>query len=63
MEPYERKKAQDRIMAGKPTEKFSEGGNTLDKIAGFVGVGRTTLKKDLEIYETCLTIFDLGITI
>jgi hypothetical protein len=50
-------------MADKPTEKFSEGGNTLDKIAGFVGVGRTTLKQDLEIYETCLTIFDLGITI
>ena len=41
-----RKKAKERILSGKPSVKFSEDkGETLEKIAGFVGVSRPTLKK------------------
>jgi hypothetical protein len=44
IEPYERQKAKERMLSGKPSEYLSEG-NALDKIAGFVGVSRNTLKK------------------
>jgi N6-adenosine-specific RNA methylase IME4/ParB-like chromosome segregation protein Spo0J len=45
LEPIERAKAKERMLAGKPSEKFSEGGNALDKIAKATGVHRTTLAK------------------
>jgi hypothetical protein len=48
IEPYEKKKAKDRQLSGKPSVKFTEGGEALDKIAGFVGLGRTTLQKAKE---------------
>ncbi len=46
IEPYEKQKAKERMLAGKPSVNLMEGkGETLDKIAGFVGVSRNTLKK------------------
>jgi ParB family chromosome partitioning protein len=47
MEPTERKSADLRMKAGTPSVKFTEGpkGNTLDKIAGALGVSRPTLEK------------------
>ena len=49
IEPYEKKKAKERMLAGKPCVKLTEGGNSSDKVAGFVGVSRNTLKKAEEI--------------
>ena len=52
IEPYERQKAKERQLAGKPSEKFTEGkGESLEKIAGFVGVSRPTLQKIEAIVE------------
>ena len=47
LEPLERGAAKERMLAGKPSENFSEGasGNALDKIADVVGKQRTTLAK------------------
>jgi ParB/RepB/Spo0J family partition protein len=45
LEPIERAAAKKRMLAGKPSEKFSEGGNALDKVAAVVGKHRTTLAK------------------
>jgi N6-adenosine-specific RNA methylase IME4 len=47
LEPREREAARERMLAGKPSEKFSEGanGNALDKIAKATGKHRTTLAK------------------
>jgi ParB/RepB/Spo0J family partition protein len=45
LEPIERVKAKERMLAGKPSENFSEGGNALDKIAKATGMHRTTLAK------------------
>jgi ParB/RepB/Spo0J family partition protein len=45
LEPIERAKAKERMLAGKPSENFSEGGNALDKIAKATGMHRTTLAK------------------
>jgi hypothetical protein len=45
IEPYERQKAKERQLSGKPLDNLSEGGNTLDKISGFVGDSRFNLKK------------------
>jgi ParB/RepB/Spo0J family partition protein len=45
LEPIERAKAKKRMLVGKPSEKFSEGGNALDKIAKATGMHRTTLAK------------------
>jgi hypothetical protein len=50
IEPYERKKAQEREHAGKPSENFFKG-RALDHIAGFVGVSRPTLKKAEDIVK------------
>lgn len=36
-------------FAGKPSDNLSEGGNTLDKISGFVGVSYKILEKAEEI--------------
>ena len=44
IEPYGRKKAKERELAGKPLEKFSKD-RALDHIAGFVGISRPPLKK------------------
>jgi ParB/RepB/Spo0J family partition protein len=44
LEPLERAEAKQRMRAGKPSEKFSEG-NALDKIAAVVGKHRTTIAK------------------
>jgi hypothetical protein len=64
IEPYEKKKAYKRMLAGKPSDKLSEG-RALDKIAGFVGTSRFTLSKaetivqaaeqNPEIYQPNLT--------
>ena len=45
LEPLERARAKERMLAGKPSENFSEGGNALDKIAAVVGKHRTTIAK------------------
>jgi N6-adenosine-specific RNA methylase IME4 len=46
VEPIERAAAQERMRAGRPSEKFSKGnGRALDKIAKATGVHRTTLAK------------------
>ena len=46
LEPIERAAAKERMRAGKPSEKFSEGrGNALDKIAQVAGKHRTTLTR------------------
>jgi N6-adenosine-specific RNA methylase IME4 len=45
LEPIERAAAKERMLAGKPPEKFSEGGNALDKVAAAVGKHRTTIAK------------------
>jgi hypothetical protein len=49
IEPYEKKKAKERMLAGKPCVNLTGGGNSSDKVAGFVGVSRNTLKKAEEI--------------
>jgi hypothetical protein len=51
IEPYERKKAKERERAGKPCAKLAQGetGRTREIVAGFVGVGRTTLQKAEDI--------------
>jgi ParB family chromosome partitioning protein len=48
LEPLERAAARERMLAGKPSEKFSEGkanGNALDKIGRVVGMHRTTIAR------------------
>jgi N6-adenosine-specific RNA methylase IME4/ParB-like chromosome segregation protein Spo0J len=46
LEPLEKAAAKERMCAGKPLEKFSEGnGRALDKIAKATGMHRTTLAK------------------
>ena len=55
IEPYEKKKAKERMLAGKPCVKLTEGGNASDKVAGFVGVSRNTLKKAEEIVTAAET--------
>jgi ParB-like chromosome segregation protein Spo0J len=46
LEPMERAAAQERMLAGKPLENFSEGqGRALDKVAAVVGKHRTTIAK------------------
>jgi N6-adenosine-specific RNA methylase IME4/ParB-like chromosome segregation protein Spo0J len=47
LEPLERARAKERMLSGKPSEKFSEGakGNALDKVAVVVGKHRTTIAK------------------
>jgi len=55
IEPYEKKKAKERMLAGKPCVKLTEGGNSSDKVAGFVGVSRNTLKKAEEIVTAAET--------
>jgi N6-adenosine-specific RNA methylase IME4/ParB-like chromosome segregation protein Spo0J len=47
LEPLERAAAKERMLAGKPSENFSEGakGNALDKVAAVVGKHRTTIAK------------------
>jgi N6-adenosine-specific RNA methylase IME4 len=44
LEPIERQKAQERMVAGRPSEKFSKG-RALDKVGIFVGKHRTTIAK------------------
>ena len=45
-------KAKERQLEGKPSVKLTEGGNSSDKVAGFVvGVSRNTLKKSEEIVK------------
>jgi hypothetical protein len=55
IEPYERKKAKERQLSGKPSENFTEGGNAIDHIAGFVGISRPTLQKAEEIVTAAET--------
>jgi ParB/RepB/Spo0J family partition protein len=46
LEPIERAAARQRMVAGKPLEKFSKGnGRALDKVAAVVGKHRTTIAK------------------
>jgi len=47
LEPLERKAAEKRMKAGKPSVKFSEGskGNASDKVAHAVGISCPTLSK------------------
>lgn len=45
LEPRERQAASDRMRAGVPLEKFSEGGRALDKVAKATGMHRTTLAR------------------
>jgi N6-adenosine-specific RNA methylase IME4 len=51
LEPVERAAARERMLAGKPSEKFSEGGNALDKIAKATGMHRTTLAKAAAVVD------------
>jgi ParB/RepB/Spo0J family partition protein len=44
LEPIEKAAAQERMLTGKPLEKFS-GGRALDKVAAVVGKHRTTIAK------------------
>lgn len=48
LEPIERAEAKERMLAGKPSEKFTEG-QAMDKIAAAVGVSRPTLGKIREV--------------
>ena len=46
LEPIEKAEAKERMLAGKPLEKFSKGnGRALDKVAKVVGKHRTTIAK------------------
>lgn len=45
LEPFEKSAATERMKAGKPPEKFSEGGKANDKIAEAVGMSTPTLTK------------------
>ena len=46
LEPLEKAAAKERMLVGKPLEKFSKGnGRALDKVAGVVGKHRTTIAK------------------
>ena len=47
-----KEKAKESMIAGKPYINLTEGSETLDKIAGFVGISRSTLKKIKKIVET-----------
>lgn len=55
IDPYERNKAQERKMAGKPSADSSQGyikdngGRSRERVAGFVGISHDTLKKAEEI--------------
>ena len=51
IEPYERKKARERLLSGKPSAKFAEGGESRNRIAGFVGISHTTLDKAEQIVK------------
>ncbi len=48
IEPYERKKAKERMLSGQPSANLAQG-KTRDIVANFVGLGRTTLKKAEDI--------------
>jgi hypothetical protein len=53
IEPYEKQKAKERMLTGKPFVKLTHGetGKTIDKVAGFVGTSRFTLKKAEDIVQ------------
>ena len=38
IEPYEKKKAEQRKKSGKPPANFAEGENARNKVAGFIGL-------------------------
>jgi len=60
IEPYERDAAEQRMMAGKPLENFSEGsGRAADKTAAAVGMSRPTLRKAQEVVEAAEKAPDL----
>ena len=48
IEPYERKKAKERMLSGKPSVNLTKG-RSLDSIGKIVGVSRNTIKKAEEI--------------
>lgn len=53
LEPLEREKARERMMAGTPSEKFTQGRapQSLDRVASAVGMSRPTLLKAREVAE------------
>jgi len=55
LEPMERRAAEKRMKAGKPSENFTEGGTdkaeTLTRVAATVGMSRPTLAKATEVVE------------
>jgi N6-adenosine-specific RNA methylase IME4 len=51
LEPIERELAKQRQLSGRPSAKFAEGGNTLDKIGRVVGKHRDTISKATAIVE------------
>jgi hypothetical protein len=44
LEPMEREAARERMIAGKPSEKFTEG-QSMDRVAAAVGLSRPMLKR------------------
>ena len=61
LEPIEREAAKERMHAGKPLEKFSEGnGRALDKVAAVVGKHRTTIAKAEAIVDVAEAEPEIG---
>jgi N6-adenosine-specific RNA methylase IME4 len=50
LEPMEREAAKERMLAGRPSEKFTEG-QAMDKVASAVGMSRPTLQRAKEVVE------------
>lgn len=50
LEPMEREAAKERMLAGVPQEKFTQG-KSLDKVASAVGMSRPTYQKAKEVIE------------
>ena len=51
IEPYQRRIARERLLSGKPSANFAEGGESRNRIAGFVGISHTTLDKAEQIVK------------
>lgn len=53
VEPLEREEAKKRMLAGKPSENFTQGtnGRALDKVASVTGLSRPTYTKAKKVVE------------
>ena len=50
IEPYEKKKAEQRKKSGKPPANFAEGENARNKVAGFIGLVKYPQKSRVYYY-------------